>query len=110
MVFYEWVREIAGLPKTSYDQSSASLVEGIVASEALQVAKLRERILDLKLHVIDEAIRFVRSPTSDLWDRCLQNIRSALAGHELELCLRMDKSCPKTTPNTDGSSAPSGLN
>lgn len=95
--FYKWVRVV---PKPSGTraiycpcrQDEADLIVGLTAVDAEHLSDMRQKVFDVKLAVVTEAERFLRSPKAEgLWKRCLPLLRNALTANEAEFLMRLDR-------------------
>ena len=73
--------------------AEADPIYGLTPIDVDRLSNMRERILRLKLLVMEEGERHLRSPTrNDFWSTCRSLIHDAnLTADEVDFCIRMDR-------------------
>jgi hypothetical protein len=95
-VAYYWskvVRDLCRLEihEVRVPQDDADFLEGFTAAEAVKLELLREKVLELKHSVLEEAVQELQSSgESDLWEKCLPHLVATLSADEAEFLSRMD--------------------
>lgn len=96
--WYYWVKVVPdpqgfGVNKIRVSPDAADILEGFIPADTLRLERLREKVFDLKLTVLQEAERALRSPDkTDVWSACLPHFVAALSADEVEFLSRMDSS------------------
>jgi predicted secreted protein len=70
----------------------ACLIDGLAVGDAARLEASREKLVELKLRILDELLRAVCTRDgSNLWKNCLQMLTEALTFDEADFHLRMDQ-------------------